>query len=219
MAAWQLISQRILFGDLKEESQEEGAPNVITAYQDPKTGEVINTWGVQVVEKKYLAPDGHEHSQIITSGSGLHSVVVFALSEDQNVVLVRQYRHGMDAEIIECPAGLMLGEDMAHEELGIQEVLEETGYGEPDKIMQLADPLYISTGKADTYFVPFLATGLRKVAQQKLGSAEDIDVVTMSLVDWLRMIQKGEVIGASSITTTLLALMEIERDQFMQLFE
>jgi len=219
MAKWQLINQRILFGEQSEVKGRDGAVKVITAHTDPETGDAINTWGVQVVEKNYVAPSGREHSQIITSGSGLHSVVVFAVSDDLNVILTRQFRHGMDAEIIECPAGLMLDEHKSYEELGIQEVLEETGFGEPDRITQLAGPLYVSTGKADTHFVPFLATGLRKVAEQQLGPSEDIQVVVMPLVDWLGMIQRGEVIGASSITTTLLALMELKGVELIQLFK
>ncbi len=54
-------------------------------------------------------------------------VSVVALTSDNKMVLVKQYRHGLGVESIELPGGVVdAGEDA--ETAGRRELLEETGY-------------------------------------------------------------------------------------------
>jgi ADP-ribose pyrophosphatase len=55
------------------------------------------------------------------------AVAIVALDADYNVLLIRQYRHAVERELVEIPAGtLEPGEDPAH--TAARELEEETGY-------------------------------------------------------------------------------------------
>jgi 8-oxo-dGTP pyrophosphatase MutT (NUDIX family) len=56
-------------------------------------------------------------------------VNVVALTEDDQVVLIRQYRHGIEKVHYELPAGTTDPEDTSLEEAARRELREETGYG------------------------------------------------------------------------------------------
>lgn len=57
-------------------------------------------------------------------------VNVIALTPDRQVVMIEQYRHGLDLITLEIPGGIAEpGEDPAA--AGARELLEETGYGGP----------------------------------------------------------------------------------------
>lgn len=92
-------------------------------------------------------------------------VNAFALTKEGKVLLVRQYRHGIDSIETELPGGVSeAGETM--EEACRREVLEETGY-RFDEFRYLAKvSANPSTTNNFTHF--FLATGGEKVAGQSL---------------------------------------------------
>ena len=56
-------------------------------------------------------------------------VNVVAVTADDRVVLIRQYRHGVGAVHFEIPAGSTDPEDTSLESAARRELLEETGYG------------------------------------------------------------------------------------------
>jgi ADP-ribose pyrophosphatase len=109
------------------------------------------------------------------------------VTSDGQVVLVRQYRHGLERETLEFPAG---GVDPGepHAEAAVRELLEETGYQastwhhlrsvppEPTRRRHLAH-LY-------------LATGAELSAAQKLEPGEDAEVVLHAAADFEGLIQK-----------------------------
>lgn len=69
-------------------------------------------------------PGGHHTTREVVSHIG--GVGIVALDENDNVLLVRQYRYPIGKELIEIPAGtLTRGEDPM--ECGIRELSEETG--------------------------------------------------------------------------------------------
>ncbi len=55
-------------------------------------------------------------------------VNVLALTADQQVVMVEQYRHGSNTVELEIPGGMMDAEDPSPEAAGQRELREETGY-------------------------------------------------------------------------------------------
>ena len=104
-------------------------------------------------------------------------VNIIALTEDGQVILERQYRHGLGNTCYELPCGVIeKGETPLH--AAQRELLEETGYagGEWKHLMDLSPNLATSNNMAHS----FVATGVRRVAGQSLDPTEDISVHLVS---------------------------------------
>jgi 8-oxo-dGTP pyrophosphatase MutT (NUDIX family) len=69
--------------------------------------------------------DGVEHSFFVIENPDWVNVV--ALTEDEMVVMIKQFRHGIEEIILEIPGG-MIDEKESPEAAGRRELLEETGY-------------------------------------------------------------------------------------------
>ena len=59
---------------------------------------------------------------------GVNWVNVVALTRDQQVVMIEQYRHGTNTVELEIPGGMMDAEDASPLAAGLRELREETGY-------------------------------------------------------------------------------------------
>jgi ADP-ribose pyrophosphatase len=130
------------------------------------------------------------------------SIAVVALDEQDNVLLVRQFRHAVDKFLLEIPAG---GIDPGEEPLDSvrRELQEEIGYF-PQKIDKLAG-FYATPGYGTEYLHCFLATDLvpaRLVAED----TEDIELVRISPSEIPKLITSGEICDAKSIAALLMFL-------------
>jgi 8-oxo-dGTP pyrophosphatase MutT (NUDIX family) len=128
-----------------------------------------------------------EHDVFVLETSDWINVVALTPAED--VVFVRQWRHGTRTETLEIPGGLMDPADASPEAAARRELLEETGYA-ADAFFYLGvvDPNpAIQTTACHT----FLATGARVVAEQNLDHGEDIEVETVAMRDVPSLIDRG----------------------------
>ncbi|MGD0412392.1 MAG: NUDIX hydrolase [Verrucomicrobiota bacterium] len=69
---------------------------------------------------------GREHEFIVMDSADW--VNVAAVTPDQQLVLVEQYRHGSETVELEIPGGIMDARDASPEAAGCRELREETGY-------------------------------------------------------------------------------------------
>jgi 8-oxo-dGTP pyrophosphatase MutT (NUDIX family) len=77
---------------------------------------------------------GRDHEFYVMDSANWVNVV--ALTPDQQMVLVEQYRHGTDTVELEIPGGVMDAHDASPEAAGCRELREETGYeGEGARII------------------------------------------------------------------------------------
>ncbi len=118
-------------------------------------------------------------------------VGILALTSEDEVVLVEQFRRPVNASAIEIPAGLIgdeddhRGESLA--ETARRELLEETGYRAESMQLLLSGPTSAGMTSETTHL--FLATGLQQVSQGGGVGDEDIRVHRVPLGDlraWLR---------------------------------
>jgi ADP-ribose pyrophosphatase len=130
-------------------------------------------------------------------------IAVVALDEQDNVFLVRQFRHAVDRFLLEIPAG---GIDPGEEPIDAvrRELQEEIGYF-PRKIDKLGG-FYATPGYGTEFLHCFVATDLvpaRLVAED----TDDIELVCVSPDEIPRLIASGEICDAKSIAALLMFLL------------
>ena len=126
--------------------------------------------------------------------------VVAVTSEDQ-VVLVRQYRHGLGRVGIELPAGVVDPGDPSPASAARRELLEETGYGGG-----AWRPLCVTSANTATHSNlthSFLAVGVRPAAPPAPDATEDIRCMTVPVADVVRLVRDGEVVQALHLAPLL----------------
>jgi ADP-ribose pyrophosphatase len=114
---------------------------------------------------------------------------VLALTKTGEVVLVRQYRHGVCDVLLEFPGGVVEdGEDPA--EGAKRELLEETGYAASHLIQvgKVYPNPALQTNALDCY----LALDVEKEREQHLDAGEDIEVQLVPFDGLLEMAKRGE---------------------------
>lgn len=120
-------------------------------------------------------------------------VNVTAITEDGKMVMVKQYRRGVERVNYELAAGVIdPGETPL--EAAKRELLEETGYGEGEwREMTVLAP---NPSTSTNYAHCFLATGVRKIGGQHLDGGEDITVHLLEEEDVMEMLRRDEIIQA-----------------------
>lgn len=143
-----------------------------------------------------------EHNFFIMNNPDWINVVV--LTEDNQLVFVKQHRLGTDDITIETVAGLMDGGE-SPEESARRELLEETGYQAGELLLMKklsANPAIMSN---HIYF--YLARNARKIAAQELDHAEDIEVITVPEEEAVHMISDGRIDHTIIVTALSLFFM------------
>ena len=141
---------------------------------------------------KVQLPDGrvHEEYYVLSYPSWVN---VIAETEEGDIILERQYRHGLDIVSTEICAGVM-EEGETPLEAAQRELEEETGYGggEWKEIMTVAP----NPGVMDNLCHCFYAKRVRKTCEQHLDDTEDIDVFLCPKQEVKQMLIRGEFIQA-----------------------
>lgn len=127
----------------------------------------------------------------------------FALTEDNRVIMVRQYRHGLGVVSTELPGGVIdKGEDART--AVARELKEETGY-EFDQIEEIGQ-VAPNPATSNNYMHMFLARGGRKVSDQNLDETEDVEVLLLSLDEAKQLLRENRIVQSLHATTMFYAL-------------
>jgi ADP-ribose pyrophosphatase len=139
-------------------------------------------------------PNGKTSKREIIKHPG--AVAILAITDENKIVMVQQYRKALERVIIEIPAGkLEPGEKP--EITALRELEEETGY-ECKELSHLIS-FYTSPGFADEIVHLYIAKGLmKKKVSADLDEDEFLDVLEMTLEDAEKLIAARKIYDAKT---------------------
>src|SRR5689334_17123694 len=154
----------------------------------------IKPW--KVLETSYFRPRFRIDKCELGNGNLLDATIfefrswanIVALTKDNEVVMVRQYRHGVCDVLLEFPGGVVEdGEDPM--DGAKRELLEETGYSSSN-LIEVAK-IYPNPALQTNTLYCYLALDAEEVGVQSLDAGEDIEVQLMPLDELVKMAKQG----------------------------
>ena len=144
-------------------------------------------------------PNGNESTREIAEHRG--AVAIVAIDSENNVLLVKQYRHAVGRDLLEIQAGTLESNEDASKSAP-RELKEETGYSA--QRWELLARFYPSPGVLTEEMHLYLARDLAAGASAA-EEDEDLHLEKIPLHEALEMVARGEIVDAKSIIGLLLA--------------
>ena len=118
-------------------------------------------------------------------------VLVLALTPKKEVIMVRQYRHGIERVCLELPGGLVDPADDSPALSARRELLEETGY-QSDEVVLLGE-CYPQPAILSNKCFFYLAQNVAEIHALQLDAGEDIEIIKVPLKDIPAKIESKEI--------------------------
>lgn len=150
------------------------------------------SYSKKLILKQFRLPNGVAEVFFIDSGND--SAQILPITEDNKVVLVKQFRPGTEQEELELPGGGLNQEEEGHT-AAARELKEETGYEGNLHYLGSANYSPYSTGKR----YMFVATECKRIAKVDLDPNEFLSVCLLSLEDFRELIKKGGTIRGQDV--------------------
>lgn len=131
-------------------------------------------------------------------------VTVFAVTKEQQAVMIKQYRHAIGEVSMEIPGGCVDDEDENLEQAARRELLEETGYSfEKLHYLGKTSP---NPSTNSNWMHMFLATGGEKTSEQQLDANEEIEVLLHDINTVKQLLKEQKIIQAMHVTCIYYAI-------------
>lgn len=131
------------------------------------------------------------------------AAIIFPVTDEGEVLLVRQYRPPLERMELGLPAGLVEPGEKPMV-AARRELAEETGYsgGEWEELASLAS----SPSLKDNWAHLYLARDVGRGSEQDLDEYERLDVVRVPLEEVPGLVYTGEIVSSSGVAAAMLAL-------------
>jgi ADP-ribose pyrophosphatase len=151
-------------------------------------------------------PGGHivEDYYVLEYNNWVNAV---AITEDNKVLMVNQYRHAAGIVSLEIPGGVIDDGETPEQALR-RELLEETGYQFDD--FELLCTIYANPSTANNHTYCYLAKGGKKVQEQQLDYQEEIVVETFTITEVKRLLAENKIAQALHCTGLFYAFRKLE---------
>ena len=133
---------------------------------------------------------------------------VVAVTDRDEILLIRQYRHGIGQTVLELPSGIV-DRSESPSQAARRELLEETGHSVGR--LELTGVLSANPATHDNRTHCFLATGCRSVAAPRPDPTEDLELVRLPLAELRDLTLRGGLLQALHVGSVFFALSELER--------
>lgn len=121
-------------------------------------------------------------------------VNIIPLTAGDEVVMVRQFRHGISGFTLEIPGGMVDPDDSDPMAAARREMQEETGY-DSAAIAELGC-VHPNPAIQPNFCYSFLARGVRRVGDPQLDGTEETEVVRVPLTQVKELIASGKITHA-----------------------
>jgi ADP-ribose pyrophosphatase len=150
-------------------------------------------------------PSGHivEDYYVLEYSGWVNAI---AITEDNRVLMVHQYRHAAEIVSLEIPGGVIDDGETPVEALR-RELLEETGYQFDD--FELLSTLYANPSTANNQTYSYLARGGKKVQEQKLDEQEELIVETFTIAEVKQLLLDNKIAQALHCAGLFYALVRL----------
>lgn len=171
-----------------------------TELHPPKFGKVMAV-------QRYRFPDGQEDDFVLFGNPAKVKPpsIVLPLTQEGNVVLVRQFRYGAGEFVVEIPGGNPKpGEET--EEVLRKGLLEETGYEVRGTIIRLNRYTWFDPASVPIPFIPFLALDCVHVQDPSPEATEIMESREIPFSEFMAMAKSGEINDSKTLAVALLAI-------------
>ncbi len=149
-------------------------------------------------------PDGNVASREVIEHSG--AVAVVPITDNDEIIMVKQYRHPMQEILLEIPAG-RLKQNEDKDDCAKRELLEETGM--IARNIKRVFSFFSSPGFCNEIVHLYVATELT-YKEQQLDKGEFLEVVKVPIKKAVEMIYRGEIKDAKTIAGILNVALKIQ---------
>lgn len=118
------------------------------------------------------------------------SVCAVCITSENQVLMVRQYRHAVEETLIELPGGFV-DEGETPQEAITRELMEETGYSF-DEIVEVGK-VAANPGVLNNYTYLYLAKGGKLTGKQKFDEHEFLSVEKISIDDLKKLLFENKI--------------------------
>lgn len=144
---------------------------------------------LRVIRQSVRLPNGVHISDYVLTPARDYAMVV-AVTEAREVVLVRQYKHGLGRAVLDFPAGYLDAPDEDPLACAQRELREETGYQSNDWLS--LGQWCLDSNRSDTAAHFFLARRIRAGAPPKLDETEALEYFTVPIQALPALFRSGD---------------------------
>lgn len=140
-------------------------------------------------DRKVSPRTGKEHDFFVIDTTNWVNII--AITPEEEVVFVEQYRHGSGTVELEIPGGVMDADDTSPEATACRELLEETGY--EGRNPQVVGKVFPNPAIMNNTCFTVLALDCRYVKPVQFDHAEDLATRLIPIAEVPKLVAAGKI--------------------------